>query len=69
MTPRHIRYARQAVEYILRVDCYEGTGFTLGNFESIFIVAALGPVEKRSAARKPTDGMIKFESPQDGKDG
>ena len=61
--------APKVLEYALRCDVYEGTGFTIGGFDSVFVVAALGPVERRSAARRPTDGVIRFESPQDGKEG
>ncbi|KAL1498830.1 hypothetical protein AB1Y20_014132 [Prymnesium parvum] len=61
--------APKVLEYGLRCDVYEGTGFNLGGFDSVFIVASLGPVERRSAARRPTDGMIRFESPADGKEG
>jgi len=61
--------APKIIEYGLRCDVYEGTGFALGGLDSVFITATLGPNERRSASRRPQDGMIRFESPADGKEG
>lgn len=61
--------APRQMDYALRCDLYDGSDFVTGPLDSVYVVVALGPVEKRSAACAVTDGVVRFESDEPGKEG
>jgi len=55
-------------DYTLRCDLYDGSDIPCGAFEAIFVILQLGPYERRSTACQATDGVVRFESDQPGKE-
>ena len=61
--------APKATNFALRCDLYDGSDIPCGPLESVFVMVALGPYERRSTSCAVTDGVVRFESEQPGKEG
>ena len=48
--------------YALRCDLYDATELPAGPFDSVYVVVALGPHERRSTPCVATEGVVRFES-------
>lgn len=60
----------RTADYTLRCDLFDGSDLPAGTpFDSIYVVLQFGPHEKRSANAPVTDGVVRFESDQPGKEG
>ena len=55
--------------FTLRVDLYEGCDVPSGPFDSAYVVATLGPSERRSASCPVNEGVVRFESDTVGQEG
>jgi len=55
-------------DYALRCDLYDASDIPCGAFQSCYVVVALGPHERTSTKCQATDGVVRFESDQPGKE-
>ena len=61
--------APRSMDYALRIDLYDASDIPCGAFDSVYVVACLGPHERQSTSCQATDGVVRFESDQPGKEG